>query len=138
MEAQTMKDNLQLGDDEFKQMLLILANPVTQKNHKDFKFLDYEMNEIADDIWAMPAYMADDDDFSFFFIITKIDSGETVVAFAEGQFDDQKFNLGNPVTTGQGLNTLYEQQPDRAKRVLKFLNDISKANEGEWRMIEAS
>ncbi|GAK48595.1 hypothetical protein LOSG293_400110 [Secundilactobacillus oryzae JCM 18671] len=131
-----MKENLKLGDDEFGQMLLVLSEPVTEKNHKDYKFLDYEMNEIADDIWAMPAFMAEDEDFSFFFIITKIDTGDTVVAFSEGTLENGQFGLSSPLPTGEGLNMLFTHKPERAQLVLKFLNDISKANEGEWRMIE--
>ncbi|MFC6274333.1 hypothetical protein ACFQET_02260 [Levilactobacillus tangyuanensis] len=135
-----MKDNLQMGDDEFAQMMLVLKEPVTQANHKEFKFLDGtstgEMQEIAPSIWAMPAYMMDDDDFTMFFLTTQIESGETVMAFATGETDDGNFRLSQPMVTGAGLNLLNEQQPNRAKRVLKFLNDISKADEGAWRMVD--
>lgn len=131
-----MKDNLQLGDAEFNQMLLILKEPVTQANHKEFKFLDGEMQEIAPDIWAMPAYMTADDEFTMFFLTTKLASGETVVTFATGEQADGDFRLSEPMVTGAGVNTLFEHQPDRAKRVLKFLNDISRADEGNWRMVE--
>ncbi|HIW71548.1 MAG TPA: hypothetical protein H9875_02880 [Candidatus Levilactobacillus faecigallinarum] len=131
-----MKDQLQLGDDDFGKMLLVLKQPVTQANHKEFKFLDGEMQEIAPDIWAMPAYMTEDDDFTMFFVTTKIESGETVVTFATGEQDDQNFSLSAPMVTGAGLNRLNQEQPDRAKRVLKFLNDISRADEGNWRMVD--
>ncbi|KRN97861.1 hypothetical protein IV54_GL001161 [Levilactobacillus paucivorans] len=130
-----MKDNIQLGDAEFGQMMLVLKEPVTQANHKEFKFLDGEMQEIAPDIWAMPAYMTEDDDFTMFFLTTQIESGETVVAFATGDASNGDFRLSDPLITGEGLNLLHQQQPDRAKRVLKFLNDISKASEGDWRMV---
>lgn len=130
-----MKDQIQLGDDEFGNMMLVLKQPVTQANHKEFKFLDGEMQEIAPDIWAMPAYMTDDDDFTMFFLTTKIASGETVVAFATGEQDAANFRLSEPMITGAGLNLLNDNQPNRAKRVLKFLNDISKADEGNWRMV---
>ncbi|WP_261809741.1 hypothetical protein [Levilactobacillus humaensis] len=130
-----MKDNIQLGDAEFGQMMLVLKEPVTQANHKEFKFLDGEMQEIAPDIWAMPAYMTDDDDFTMFFLTTQIESGETVVAFATGDASHGDFRLSDPLITGEGLNLLHQQKPDRAKRVLKFLNDISKASEGNWRMV---
>ncbi|GEO74050.1 hypothetical protein FD30_GL000722 [Levilactobacillus namurensis DSM 19117] len=132
-----MKDQLQLGDDEFAKMMLVLKQPVTQANHKEFKFLDGEMQEIAPDIWAMPAYMTADDDFTMFFLTTQIESGETVVAFATGEQDEQNFRLSAPMITGEGLNVLNAQQPDRAKRVLKFLNDISRADEGNWRMVDS-
>ncbi|CAJ1228864.1 hypothetical protein [Levilactobacillus zymae] len=131
-----MKDQLQLGDDEFGKMMLVLKQPVTQANHKEFKFLDGEMQEIAPDIWAMPAYMQDDDDFTLFFLTTQIESGETVVAFSTGDASHGDFRLSEPMVTGAGLNLLNDQQPDRAKRVLKFLNDISRADEGNWRMVD--
>lgn len=135
-----MKDNIQLGDPEFGKMMLVLKEPVTQANHKEFKFLDGtetgEMQEIAPDIWAMPAYMQADDDFTMFFLTTQIESGETVMAFATGETADGNFRLSQPLVTGEGLNVLNAQQPDRAKRVLKFLNDISKADEGNWRMVD--
>ncbi|KRL94129.1 hypothetical protein ACUIJQ_03600 [Levilactobacillus hammesii] len=135
-----MKDDLKLGDAEFGKMMLVLKQPVTQKNHKEFKFLDGtetgEMQEIAPDIWAMPAYMQADDDFTMFFLTTQIESGETVMAFATGETADGDFRLSQPMVTGAGLNLLNEQQPGRAKRVLKFLNDISKADEGNWRMVD--
>ncbi|PWG00006.1 hypothetical protein [Levilactobacillus bambusae] len=130
-----MKDQLELGDDEFSNMLLVLDQPVTEANHKDYKFENEEMQEIADDVWAMPAYMTPDDDFSMFFIFTKIMSGETVVAFSEGELVGTDFQLSEPMPTGEGLNRLNEEQPDRAKAVLHFLNQISKADEGSWRMI---
>jgi len=130
-----MKDQLQLGDDEFANMMLVLKQPVTQANHKEFKFLDGEMQEIAPDIWAMPAYMTADDDFTMFFLTTKIESGETVVAFATGDQSNGDFRLSEPLITGTGLNLLNDNQPDRAKRVLKFLNDISRADEGNWRIV---
>lgn len=131
-----MKDQLQLGDDEFGQMMLVLKEPVTQANHKEFKFLDGEMQEIAPDIWAMPAYMTEDDDFTMFFLTTQIESGETVVAFATGNLQGTDFRLSEPMITGTGLNQLNVDHPDRAKRVLKFLNDISRADEGSWRMVD--
>ncbi|WP_252898856.1 hypothetical protein [Secundilactobacillus odoratitofui] len=58
-----------------------------------------------------------------------------VVAFAEGEKQAQQLALGKPLTTGAGLNRLYAQKQQRAQRVLKFLNDISRANEAEWRQI---
>lgn len=67
-----MEDNIQLGADVFNKMMFVLETPVTQDNHKYYKFMDQEMQEIADNIWAMPAYMKEDDDFSMFFIITEI------------------------------------------------------------------
>lgn len=131
-----MKDQLQLGDEEFGKMMLVLKQPVTQANHKEFKFLDGEMQEIAPDIWAMPAYMQEDDEFTLFFLTTQIESGETVVAFSTGESAHGDFRLSAPMVTGAGLNLLNAQQPDRAKRVLKFLNDISRADEGNWRMVD--
>lgn len=131
-----MKDQLQLGDAAFANMMLVLKQPVTQANHKEFKFLDGEMQEIAPDIWAMPAYMTADDTFTMFFLTTQIESGETVVAFATGDQSGADFRLSAPMITGAGLNLLNDQQPNRAKRVLKFLNDISRADEGDWRLVD--
>ena len=81
--------------------------------------------------------MTADDDFTMFFLTTQIESGETVVAFATGEQDEQNFRLSAPMITGEGLNVLNAQQPNRAKRVLKFLNDISRADEGNWRMVDS-
>ncbi|MGL4698124.1 MAG: hypothetical protein ACRCVF_00055 [Apilactobacillus waqarii] len=131
-----MEDNIQLGADVFNKMMFVLETPVTQDNHKYYKFMDQEMQEIADNIWAMPAYMKEDDDFSMFFIITEIESGETVVAFSEGSLQDGNFSLGEPMVSGKGLNILNEHDEKRAVSVLHFLNQISKAAEGNWRMIE--
>ena len=131
-----MEDNIQLGADVFNKMMFVLETPVTQDNHKYYKFMDQEMQEIADNIWAMPAYMKEDDDFSMFFIITEIESGETVVAFSEGSLQDGNFSLGEPMVSGKGLNILNEHDEKRASSVLHFLNQISKAAEGNWRMIE--
>lgn len=131
-----MEDNIQLGADVFNKMMFVLETPVTQDNHKYYKFMDQEMQEIADNIWAMPAYMKEDDDFSMFFIITEIESGETVVAFSEGSLQDGNFSLGEPMVSGKGLNILNEHDEKRAASVLHFLNQISKAAEGNWRMIE--
>ncbi|CAI2689177.1 hypothetical protein ERK14_01900 [Lactobacillus kunkeei] len=131
-----MEDNIQLGADVFNKMMFVLETPVTQDNHKYYKFMDQEMQEIADNIWAMPAYMKEDDDFSMFFIITEIESGETVIAFSEGSLQDGNFSLGEPMVSGKGLNILNEHDEKRASSVLHFLNQISKAAEGNWRMIE--
>ena len=131
-----MEDNIQLGADVFNKMMFVLETPVTQDNHKYYNFMDQEMQEIADNIWAMPAYMKEDDDFSMFFIITEIESGETVVAFSEGSLQDGNFSLGEPMVSGKGLNILNEHDEKRASSVLHFLNQISKAAEGNWRMIE--
>ncbi|USS88420.1 hypothetical protein M3M39_02770 [Fructilactobacillus hinvesii] len=133
-----MEDGIKLGGAAFANMMFTLKTPVTPKNHKDYKFMEYEMNEIAPEIWAMPVYMTDDDDFSLFFIVTKIATGETVMAFATGAADDQgEFQLSQPMNTGLGLNKLNEHDHDRAENVLHFLNQISKANEGNWRMVQA-
>lgn len=126
---------LNLGDDGFNQMMLFLKTPINQKNHRDYKFGDSELRELQEGIWAMPAYLKDDDPYSLFFLFTTIDSGDMVVAFAEGKKDEKQLSLGQPLTTGAGLNHLFAQQEKRAQRVLKFLNDISRADEAEWRQI---
>ncbi|CAM2810833.1 hypothetical protein [Fructilactobacillus fructivorans] len=132
-----MEDNIQLGEKPFDKMMFVLKNPVTEKNHLDYKFKEYEMQQIADDIWAMPAYMKKDDDFTIFFIVTKVDSGEVVVAMAEGQSGKNgQFDLSRPINTGAGLNALNKHDQRQALEALHFLNLISKAGEGEWRMVE--
>ncbi|USS93040.1 hypothetical protein M8332_05440 [Fructilactobacillus ixorae] len=132
-----MEDGIKLGEPAFAKLMFTLKTPVTQQNHKDYKFMEYEMSEIAPDIWAMPAYMTDEDDFSLFFIVTKIATGETVVAFATGTADEAgEFQLSQPMNTGAGLNQLNEHDSQRAENVLHFLTQISKANEGDWRMVE--
>ena len=40
------------------------------------------------------------------------------------------------MVSGKGLNILNEHDEKRAASVLHFLNQISKAAEGNWRMIE--
>ncbi|MEJ6399677.1 hypothetical protein [Nicoliella lavandulae] len=131
-----MEDNIKLGHPVFNKMLFVLEKPITKKNHKYYKFDNEEMQEIADGVWSMPAYMKEDDDYSLFFIFTKIESGETVVAFSEGQLDGTKFSLGTPMISGEGLNHLKDHDEETAGRILHFLNQISKAAEGNWRMVE--
>ncbi|MCH5462779.1 hypothetical protein HC026_09105 [Lactobacillus sp. LC28-10] len=126
---------LKLGDDQFENMMLFLKTPINQQNHLDYKFGESELRELQEGIWAMPAYLQDDDPYSLFFLFTTIDSGEMVVAFAEGTRQDKQLKLGQPLTTGAGLNNLFAQQEKRAQRVLKFLNDISRADEAEWHQI---
>lgn len=126
---------LKLGDDKFAKMMLFLKTPINQQNHLDYKFGNSELRELQEGIWAMPAYLTDDDPYSLFFLFTTIDTGEMVVAFAEGTRQDKQLKLGQPLTTGAGLNSLFAQQDKRAQRVLKFLNDISRADEAEWHEI---
>lgn len=131
-----MEDNIKLGTPAFAKMMFVLNNPVTEENHKYYRFHNEEMQEIAENIWAMPAYMKADDDFSLFFIITQTMENETVVAFAEGHLKANDFSLGQPVSSGKGLNLLNKHDKNQATEVLHFLNQISKAAEGNWRMIE--
>ncbi|GAA6112699.1 MAG: hypothetical protein M3Z82_05935 [Apilactobacillus sp.] len=131
-----MEDNISLGEPVFDKMMFVLKSPITDDNHKYYKFNDEEMQEIAEDVWAMPAYMKEDDDFSMFFILTKIESGETVIAFSQGEMSDGNFSLSEPMVSGNGLNVLNSHDEKSAASVLHFLNQISKANEGDWRMIE--
>lgn len=127
---------LNLGDEQFNHMMLFLKTPITQKTHLDYRFGDSELRELKSGIWAMPAYLQDDDPFSSFFLFTMIDDDHMVVAFSQGERHDKQLSLSAPMTTGQGLNQLYANQEKRAQRVLKFLNDISRADEAEWRQIE--
>ncbi|MTV81856.1 hypothetical protein GM612_04190 [Lactobacillus sp. CRM56-3] len=116
-------------------MMLFLKTPINQQNHRDYKFDDAELRELQPGIWAMPAYLKEGDAYSLFFLFTTIDTGDMVVAFAEGEPLEKRLALGKPMTTGAGLNSLFAQQEKRAQRVLKFLNDISRADEAEWRQI---
>ncbi|WP_283679771.1 hypothetical protein [Lentilactobacillus sp. Marseille-Q4993] len=131
-----MEDNIQIGDPEFGKMMFVLDQEITDKNHRDYRYENEELIQIADGVWAMPAYMKDGDDFSLFFIITKIDDGNTVVAFATGENNDGNFSLSQPIITGNGINLMNEHNETRAKSILHFLNQISKADEGNWRMVE--
>ncbi|WP_105956404.1 hypothetical protein [Apilactobacillus quenuiae] len=131
-----MEDNIKMGAPAFSKMMFVLNTPVTEANHKYYRFMNEEMQQIAEDIWAMPAYMKENDDFSMFFILTKIESGETVIAFAEGHLQENDFSLGQPMSSGKGLNKLNEHDEKRASSVLHFINQISKAAEGSWRMLE--
>ncbi|MCF6514744.1 hypothetical protein GSH19_00890 [Lactobacillus sp. S2-2] len=131
-----MEDGIQLGNEAFNKMLFILNSEITEKNHRYYKYDDEEMQEIAEDVWAMPAFMKEDVDFTLFFIITKISTGETTVAFSKGELSDGDFQLSQPFLTGEGLNMLYQHSQKDAEKVLHFINQISKANEGQWRMVE--
>ncbi|GHP14627.1 hypothetical protein YK48G_20520 [Lentilactobacillus fungorum] len=131
-----MEDNIKLGDKVFDKMLFVLDKPVNDKNHRDYRFENEELIQISDGIWAMPAYMKEADDFSLFFIITEIDDGHTVMAFSTGNKKGEQFSLSEPMVTGKGLNLLVNHDQDRAASILHFINQISKANEGNWRMVE--
>lgn len=131
-----MEDNIKLGNPVFDKMLFVLDRPVTEANHKDYRFENEELLQISDGVWAMPAYMKADDDFSLFFIITEIEAGQTVLAFSTGEKKGTDFSLSNPILTGQGLNLLTMHDKDRAAKILHFINQISKAAEGNWRMVE--
>lgn len=131
-----MEDNIKLGDPVFDNMMFVLTNPVTEANHKDYKYNQYELTQIADDIWAMPAFMKDEDDFSLFFIITQVEDGNTLMAFSTGEQNGTEFALGEPMSTGAGLNLLQTHDAQEAESLLHFINQISKAAEGDWRMIE--
>lgn len=134
-----MEDNIKLGTKAFDKMMFTLAEPVTEANHKKYQFEDYEMMEIAPQIWAMPVYMTADDDFTLFFIITKIDTGETVMAFSQGVSElDGDFNLSQPMNTGTGLNLLEKHDQTRAEAVLNYLKQLEKNNQGTWRMVAES
>ncbi|KRM41911.1 hypothetical protein FEZ41_11090 [Lentilactobacillus parafarraginis] len=133
-----MEDNIKLGDPIFNQMLFVLDKPVTEANHKDYRYENEELLQISDGIWAMPAYMKDDDDFSLFFIVTEIDDGNTVIAFSQGEKKGADFSLSDPMVTGEGLNRLTAHDKDKAASILHFLNMISKAAEGNWRMVEGN
>ncbi|QBP17806.1 hypothetical protein [Acetilactobacillus jinshanensis] len=128
-------NHIELGNPIFNRMIFVLRRPVTKKNHLDYRFMNEKLEEIAPDIWAMPAYMKAKDSYSLFFIVTKIESGQTVVAFSEGHFENGDFRLGRPMVTGRGLNHLHQHDPQRALHVAHFLNLISKAAEGDWRMV---
>lgn len=125
---------LALGDKKFEQMLMVLNHGISKKNASEYNFNGNDMQEVGENVWAVPAYLADD--YSLFFLYTQIDTKDWVVAFAEGKMQTEQFELGLPMTTGKGLNVLAEKDIDRAQMVTGFVNDISKAGEGEWRMID--
>lgn len=125
---------LTLGDPKFEQMLMVLNHGITKENASEYNFNGNDMQEVGESVWAVPAYLADD--FSLFFLYTQIGTEDWVVAFAEGKMQTEQFELGQPMTTGKGLNVLAEKDMDRAQMVTGFVNDISKAGEGEWRMID--
>ncbi|KRK48908.1 hypothetical protein [Secundilactobacillus kimchicus] len=126
---------LHLGDSQLEKLMLFLKDPITEQNHLDYRFENSELRELRPGIWAMPAYLQDDDDFSLFFLFTTIETGDMVVAFAEGTRQEKQLALGTPMTTGAGLNLLNTHKDKRAVRVFKFLTDISRADEGAWRQI---
>ncbi|KRM90517.1 hypothetical protein [Fructilactobacillus florum] len=131
-----MEDKLELGQPAFAKMMFTLKTPVTSKNHKDYKFNEYELVEIAPDVWAMPVYMQANDDFTLFLVVTKIATQATVMALAQGtSTTDGQFALDRPLNTGEGLNRLFQHDRQRAAQLLHFFNLISKANEGDWRLV---
>ena len=115
-------------------MLMQLNHEVNSSNASEYNFMGNLTQEVGDQVWAVPAYLSED--YALFFLYTAIETGDWVVAFSEGTQTDGQFNLGMPLTTGQGLNRLYEKNPNRAKMVLSFVNDLEKAGEGVWRMVE--
>lgn len=131
-----MEDNIKLGDPVFNKMMFVLDRPVTKDNYRDYKYDENELAEISDGIWAMPAYMQEDDPFSLFFIVTEIDTGEEVIAFSTGENNNGEFSLSTPMATGEGLNLMNQHDDKHANSILHFINQISKAAEGDWRMIE--
>lgn len=126
--------NVTLGDPAFDAMLMQLNHEVNSSNASEYNFMGNLTQEVGDQVWAVPAYLSED--YALFFLYTAIETGDWVVAFSEGTQTDGQFNLGTPLTTGQGLNSLYEKNPNRAKMVLSFVNDLEKAGEGMWRMVE--
>ena len=125
---------IKLGEKRFDTMLLQLLHEVNNDNASEFNFMGNKMQEVGENVWAVPAYLSDD--YSLFFLYTKIDSEDWVVAFSEAKIGDGQFDLGTPMTTGQGLNQLYKHDENRAKMVMSFVNDMQKAGEGIWRMVE--
>lgn len=131
-----MEDNIKLGTKAFDKMMFTLAEPVTEENHSKYHFENYEMMEISPKIWALPVYMTADDDFTLFFIITKIATGETVMAFSQGDLEsDGDFNLSQPMNTGAGLNLLEKHDQTRAEAALAYLEQLEKTDEGTWRIV---
>ncbi|WP_353989266.1 hypothetical protein ABVF11_05830 [Pediococcus argentinicus] len=123
-----------LGDESFNSMLLQLNHGINAENASEYNFMSNKTQEVGENVWAVPAYMSDD--YSIFFLYTAIDTGDWVVAFSEAEMGEEQFQLGTPMTTGQGLNALFEKDPDRAKMVMSFVNDMAKAGEGVWRMVD--
>ncbi|AHA05514.1 MAG: hypothetical protein LKH46_05900 [Pediococcus pentosaceus] len=123
-----------LGEPEFNAMLMQMTHEVNASNASEYNFMGNTTQEVGENVWAVPAYLSDE--YALFFLYTEIDTGDWVLAFSEADLGEGQFNLGTPMTTGEGLNKLFEQDPDRAKMVLSFVNDMEKAGEGTWRMVE--
>ncbi|ANI97506.1 hypothetical protein ACIPCB_06950 [Pediococcus pentosaceus] len=123
-----------LGEPEFNAMLMQMTHEVNASNASEYNFMGNTTQEVGENVWAVPAYLSDE--YALFFLYTEIDTGDWVLAFSEADLGEGQFNLGAPMTTGEGLNKLFEQDPDRAKMVLSFVNDMEKAGEGMWRMVE--
>jgi len=123
-----------LGEPEFNAMLMQMTHEVNASNASEYNFMGNTTQEVGENVWAVPAYLSDE--YALFFLYTEIDTGDWVLAFSEADLGEGQFNLRTPMTTGEGLNKLFEQDPDRAKMVLSFVNDMEKAGEGTWRMVE--
>lgn len=123
-----------LGEPRFNTMLLQLNHGIDAKNASEYNFMGNKTQEVGENVWAVPAFLSDD--YALFFLYTAIDTEDWVVAFSEANMGEGQFELGTPMTTGEGLNQLFEHDKDRAKMVMSFVNDMAKAGEGVWRMVE--
>ncbi|AEV95563.1 hypothetical protein [Pediococcus claussenii] len=123
-----------LGEPRFNTMLLQLNHGIDAENASEYNFMGNTTQEVGENVWAVPAFLSDD--YNLFFLYTAIDTEEWVVAFSKAKIGEGQFELGTPMTTGEGLNQLFEHDKDRAKMVMGFVNDMAKAGEGVWRMVE--
>jgi hypothetical protein len=123
-----------LGEPEFDAMLMQMNHEVNASNASEYNFMGNTTQEVGENVWAVPAYLSED--YALFFLYTAIDNGDWVLAFSEADMGEGQFNLGTPMTTGEGLNQLYQRDQERAKMIFSFVSDMEKAGEGVWRMVE--
>ncbi|MCY9806753.1 hypothetical protein OXT66_04225 [Lentilactobacillus senioris] len=124
------------GSPEFEQMLFKINGEVNDDNLTVFNFGGNQLQEVQPDMYAMPAYI--EDDFNLFFIVAPLVENDWVIAFSTAEIENGNkiTDLSEPMTTGEGLNSMGEVSPESANQLLQYFNTLVDAKRGEWRMIE--
>ncbi|UDM31661.1 hypothetical protein [Lentilactobacillus laojiaonis] len=124
------------GSEEFSKMLFKLNEPLNDRNLSILNYGGNSLQEIQDNLFTMPAYIADN--FNLFFIVSPLIESDWVIAFSTATIENgnEITDLSEPMTTGEGLNMLGEVSPEDANQLLKYFNTLVEANRGQWRMVE--
>ena len=124
------------GSPEFEQMLFKINGKVDADNLSVLNFGGNQLQEVQPDMYAMPAYI--DEKLNLFFIVAPLIESDWVIAFSTAQIENgnEITDLSEPMTTGEGLNSVGEVSPETANQLLQYFNTLVDAKRGEWRMIE--